>query len=61
MAKLSAIKSENLRGRQTEFLRDLLSLRKMLQEEVPDAHYVQTGMDSLRLDPETSTHLEKGI
>jgi DNA-binding response OmpR family regulator len=55
-----AIKSKDQGVRQTEFLRNLLSLRKKLQEEVPDAHYVQT--EALVLyDFDPGTHEEKGV
>jgi DNA-binding response OmpR family regulator len=57
-----ALKSADQGVRQTEFLRNLLSLRKKLQEELPDSHYVQTEAWILYdFDPGTSTNSEKGI
>jgi DNA-binding response OmpR family regulator len=54
--------SEDQGVRQTEFLRNLLSLRKKLEEEVPKAHYVQTEAWILYdFDPGTSASPEKGV
>ncbi len=51
-----SLKSETQGVRQTEFLRNLLSLRKKLEEEVPDNHYVQTEAWVLYdFDPGTTT------
>lgn len=57
-----ALKSADQGVRQTEFLRNLLSLRKKLQEEVPDSHYVQTEAWIIYdFDPGTSANSEKGM